>query len=516
MKLSDSNSLWKPKSSVRLRFALAQGFFIAAVISALALALYFPVRDRLVSITDGSYRLLADNLASGIYPSFISGNREGVLTAVSRVKGLKGVKYVMVIDANKKVYLDTLSGPESLTGKTYTDDLTPSNITGEVLRGKVVRGDATYYNYVAPFISQNQPIYSVRLGIEEDVIDGEFNRLARLFISLGTLGVLVGIIAAYILASRLTKPIIKLTESALAIRAGNLNAYPDITTNDELEQLSREFQNMVEKLKQYYFQEYSQKNQALTAKKRLEEINDQLRELDIQKTDFMNAASHQLRTPLSIIHWSLSMIVDEAANLSLPDSQRELLEESLKSTKRMVDLVNDLLDISRIEQGRKELTFDKGNYGSICGQLVQDLKVLAQNKNLELSYEQIGEVPDSFLDEKAFYQIVNNFVDNAIKYTENGFVRIACRQKEKEIEITIADSGIGMDTEEQSRLFTRFMRGDQASKMFANGSGLGMYVAQSLLKKHGGSISMVSEKGKGTTFTLTAPLYDKKPETASS
>jgi len=323
--------------------------------------------------------------------------------------------------------------------------------------------------------------------------------------------VVLGFIAAYLLAARLTQPIIKLTESALAIRAGNLNAYPDISTNDELEQLSREFQRMVEKLKLFYYQEYTQKQEAVTAKGRLIEINSRLQELDKQKTDFLNAASHQLRTPLSIIHWSLSIIVEEAPHMNLPKEQMELLTESLKSTKRMVDLVNDLLDVSRIEQGRSDLTWGKANFATICESLVTALQPLAKNKNLTLTYKKIGEVADSFIDEKRFYQVVNNFVDNAIKYTVSGGVEVSCEQKGEEIEIRITDTGIGMTEDERKSLFTRFSRGQEAQKMFPNGSGLGMFVAKTILHQHGGEIGVESTHGKGTTFILTVPMRLEDP-----
>ncbi|MBU6388946.1 HAMP domain-containing protein [Patescibacteria group bacterium] len=508
--------VWKPKNSVKIRFALSQGAFIAVIIALLAVILYFPVRQRLVTITDNSYRILADNLSSSIYNSYVSQNRQDVVNAVRRVEGQQGVKYVIVTDKNNVVYYDTLTGPQSLQGKVFTDSLTSQVSRGDLAVGKVQRNGVTYYNYVSPFISQNQVLYTVRLGIDQEIIDGEFNRLADLFIYLGAFGIFLGVIASYLLAARLTKPIIMLTESALAIRAGNLNAYPSISTNDELEQLSREFQNMVEKLKQYYFQEFNQKKQALDAKKRLEEINNRLNELDRQKSDFLNAASHQLRTPLSIIHWSLSLIVEEAPHMNLPAQQLELLEESLKSTKRMVDLVNDLLDISRIEQGRKEMTWAKGNFGSVCSQLVKSLEVLAAKKNLRLTYQQIGEIPDSYLDEKNFYQVVNNFVDNAIKYTAEGEVKVSCEKTGDSVVVKVADTGIGMTQEEKDRLFvTRFNRGDEASKMFANGTGLGMYVAHEILTQHGGSVKVESEKGKGTTFILTVPFYADDPSDKS-
>ncbi len=508
-----SQQAWKPKTSVKIRFALAQGAFIAAIITLLAVTLYVPVRQRLVSITDNSYKILVNNLASSIFSPYFAGNTKDVINAVRRVEGQQGVKYVMVLDKDNRVYYDSVTGDTSLQGQVYSDSLTSQVTRGDTAVGKVLRDSVLYYNYVAPFISEDKVAYTIRLGVDQQVIDGEFNRFASLFIYLGVAGILIGVIASYMLAARLTRPIIALTESALAIRAGNLNAYPNITTNDELEQLSHEFQRMVEKLKQFYFQEYSQKKQAVDQKKRLEEVNNRLKELDRQKTDFLNAASHQLRTPLSVIHWSLSLIVEESEKLHIPDQEKELLTESLKSTKRMVDLVNDLLDLSRMEQGRKQLSWAKGNYGQVCDELVRALQPLAHNKNLTLTYEQQGEIPDSFLDAKAFYQVVNNFVDNAVKYTKEGFVKLSCaKEGEDRIVMKISDSGIGMNDEERARLFTRFSRGEEASKMFANGSGLGMFVAHEILRQHGGDVTVESEKGKGTTFILSVPIYQEEPK----
>jgi signal transduction histidine kinase len=505
--------VWKPKTSVKVRFALAQGIFITLIIGLLAATLYFTVRPRLVSTIDNSYKILVNNLAASIFTTFQNGNEPEVVKALQKVEGQQGVQYVLLTDKDNVVYYDSFSGDKSIKGKAYTDNLTSQlQESQDTVVGKVDRDGVTYYNYAFPFVAGNQVVYTIRLGVDQQVVEGEFNRLSRLFLYLGTFGIMLGIISAYFLTSRLTRPIIALTESALAIRAGNLNAYASISTNDELEQLSREFQGMVEKLKQFYFQEYHQKKEALVSKKRLEEINNRLKELDRQKTDFLNTASHQLRTPLSVIHWSLSMIVDEAPHMKLPKEQMELLAESLKSTKRMVDMVNDLLDISRIEQGRKELNWALGNYGKVCKDLVDALQPLAKNKNLVLSYEEKTPVPDSFLDAQAYYQVVNNFVDNAIKYTVQGFVQVSAAKANDTIEVRIQDSGIGMDDEEKQNLFTRFARGKEASKLFANGSGLGMYVAQTILRQHGGNITVESEKGKGTTFILSMPIYTEPPK----
>ncbi|CAN5117718.1 hypothetical protein BH11PAT4_BH11PAT4_0050 [soil metagenome] len=507
-----SDQVWKPKTSVKIRFALAQGLFITLIIGLLAGTLYLTVKPRLVNTIDNSYKILVNNLAASVFQTFQTGDNKAVTDAIRKVEGQQGVRYVLLIDKNNVVYYDSIASAQSLKGKTYTDDLTTQIVSKkDTVVGKIERDGEIFYNYAYPLVASNEIVYTIRLGVDEQVIDGEFNRLSRLFVYLGFFGIVMGILAAYFLASKLTKPIIALTESALAIRAGNLNAYAAIATNDEVEQLSREFQGMVEKLKQFYFQEYHQKKEALDGKKRMEEINVRLQELDKQKTDFLNTASHQLRTPLSVIHWSLSMIVDEAPHMNIPPAQLELLEESLKSTKRMVDMVNDLLDISRIEQGRKDLNWELSNFGTVCKDLVAALQPLATNKNLQLIYEEPMPVPDSYLDPKGFYEVVNNFVDNAIKYTPTGSVKVRVQEAGGAIQITIQDTGIGMDAEERENLFTRFARGKEASKLFANGSGLGMYVAQSILRQHGGDIEVQSEKGKGTSFILSLPIFHEVP-----
>lgn len=522
--------IWRPRTSVKLRFAFAQGLFTAFVVGLLAVSLYLPVRSRLVEISDRSYQLLAENLASSLFTPYTEALEENPLNPsdseswrevrqkVEQFTG-QGVRYVLVTNEQGRVVYDTDPGRESLEGTLLQISAADRAklLSNETVRRSEVRYETDHFVFTAPWLETvngvSQVRYAVHLGVEQNTVTGEFNRLAQLFLSLSILGVIAGMIAAYLLAARLTKPIISLTESALAIRAGNLNAYADVATNDELEQLSREFQSMVEKLKDFYFQEYQQKERAVADKKRLEKINNRLKELDEQKTDFLNAASHQLRTPLSVIHWSLSLLSEESEQLHLPDSEKELLTESLKSTKRMVDLVNDLLDLSRMEQGRKELTWEKANYGAVSKELVEALQPLAKNKSLELTYQQEGEIADSITDQKAFYQVLNNFVDNSIKYTAQGSVHVRAEQKGQHVEVTVRDTGIGMSKEQRERLFrTRFNRGDEASKMFANGSGLGMFVAHALLKQLQGEVEVDSVEGKGTTFTLKMPILKEAPK----
>jgi len=509
---------WHPRKSVRIRFALVQAGFVAVVIVLLASALYVPVKRRFSSVTNGSYETLAYTLAPSLYDAVQANDRAVMASVVYRVEIQRGVRYVLVTDPSGKVIFDSQTGPDSVEGKTVStqgiDSLKLQK--GDVQTISSTRFGQEMYEYTVPFIVSNKPYYVVRIGVEASLLDGEFTRLSSLFLNLGAIAVVLGAIFAYITTGRLTKPITALTESALAIRAGNLNAYPQVTTNDELEQLAREFKGMVDRLKDFYFKEYTQKEKALVAQSQLQQANERLQLLDRQKTDFMNAASHQLRTPLSVIHWSLSLIVEEAENLTLSADQKQLLTESLSSTKRMVDLVNDLLNISRIEQGRQTLDFAQNNVGKLLNELVGALQPLAMKKNISLSLGEIPAIPDSFFDEKLLYQAFNNFIDNAIKYTPQGGVQVSASVAGNEVNVHVQDTGIGMTEAEQKDLFTRFSRGDEAQKLFPNGSGLGMYVAKSIIERHGGRISLASEKGKGTTFTLTIPLYQQKPATESS
>jgi signal transduction histidine kinase len=490
---------------------VAQAVVLIGVVILLASALYLPIQRYVASITEGAYQLLTGSVASSITTSMKSGDAPATREILRGAAGQTDVGFLQVTDSQSRILFDTFS-EKSQVGEQLSDALTASVTSGGTASALTTRDDVQYRTFAVPHLESGTLSYAVRLSVPSSVIDSKFTEVTRFFILIAVIGCVIGTLAAYLLASRLTRPITRMTESALAIRSGNLTAYATITTRDELEQLNREFQRMVERLKSYFLAEYEQKKQALVANAKLEEANKQLSEVNEQKTQFLNAASHQLRTPLSVIHWSLSMLAEESTKYAqMTGDEREMLVEALGSTKKMVDLVNDLLDLSRIEQGSRAAEWQLGNAGTVATELVHALQPLATQKNLQLSIDIPTPIPDSYIDSKALYQIYNNFVDNAIKYTAQGMVRVQVRIMDNHVVALIQDTGIGMTPDEQSRLFTRFSRGSEASKMFANGTGLGMSVAKSLLELMGGTIQIQSEQGRGSLFAIAIPLHTVPP-----
>jgi two-component sensor histidine kinase len=176
-------------------------------------------------------------------------------------------------------------------------------------------------------------------------------------------------------------------------------------------------------------------------------------------------------------------------------------------------MVNDLSALSRAQRDDQDMEVDTFAVGDVLHELEETYRPQAEKKGLKFLVELAPSTPQLNTSRLYFKEIMQNFVTIAIKYTKEGYVRVSTHLVGADhLEIRITDSGIGMNEEERARLFTRFSRGEEASKMFANGSGLGMFVAHEILRQHGGEITVESEKGKGTTFILAMQLYSAPPQ----
>ena len=255
--------------------------------------------------------------------------------------------------------------------------------------------------------------------------------------------------------------------------------------------------------------ETREKLQELTVK--LKKTNERLRELDRQKSEFLSIATHQLRGPLAGIRGHLSLIVDGSYG-KIPKQAKEIVEKVFLSSGMLAQTINDFLDVSRIEQGRMQ--YEKKDFA--CNELVQDivdeLVPLAKDRGLKLTFEDKCENGcELYADYGKIRHIFFNLIDNAIKYTEKGFVKVILSQDEKDVHVVIKDSGIGIDPSEIDGLFEKFVRARGASGVNVNGTGLGLYVARQMVEAHKGSIRAESEgKGKGTQFHVRIPVRSKK------
>jgi signal transduction histidine kinase len=239
----------------------------------------------------------------------------------------------------------------------------------------------------------------------------------------------------------------------------------------------------------------------------LEKAYDELERIDRAKTEFLSMASHQLRTPLGIIRGYISMML-EGDYGEFPKEAKMRLENTLISSERLVKLVNDLLDITRLEMGKIELKLERASIEEIISGVIEEMKPAAEKKGLYLKWEKPATaLPEMSLDKNKIRQVILNLVDNGIKYTQKGGVTVKGRRMNSEVRIEVRDTGVGMSKEEIENLFEIMARGRAGLQYWMQGVGLGLYTARKFVEMHGGRVWAESPgKDKGSTFYIELPI----------
>jgi signal transduction histidine kinase len=240
----------------------------------------------------------------------------------------------------------------------------------------------------------------------------------------------------------------------------------------------------------------------------LEKANVELRKLDASKTEFISIASHQLRTPLTAIKGYLSMI-NEGNYGELPEEVKRKIVNIFESNERLIKLVNDLLNVSRIETGKLDLEKKETNLKTLISQAIKDLSINAKKKKIYLRFKDSKkDLPKVLIDEKKTRQALLNIIDNAIKYTNKGGVTVNAQETDDGyFLIEISDTGEGMSKEELNKVFERFSRGNAGNWLHGEGAGLGLYIARKFIEMHNGQVWADSQgSGKGSQFYIKVPL----------
>ena len=229
------------------------------------------------------------------------------------------------------------------------------------------------------------------------------------------------------------------------------------------------------------------------------------------KTEFVSLAAHQLRTPLSAIKWTLRILLDGDLG-EITSEQRDFLEKTYQSNERMISLINDLLDVTRIEEGRYLSKLTLVNIEEVINLVVNSYKDEIKRRKIKFEFKKPEEkMPQIMVDVEKMGLVVQNLLDNAVHYTRpGGEVIISLNRGAKDIEFSIKDTGTGIPEEQQERIFTKFFRGTNAIKMEAEGSGLGLFIAKNIIDAHNGKIWFESKQGEGTTFYFNIPIYEKE------
>ena len=223
------------------------------------------------------------------------------------------------------------------------------------------------------------------------------------------------------------------------------------------------------------------------------------------KTEFVNIASHQLRTPLTSIKWILELI--QKSKSLTHEEILEKLDEIKENNQRMIRLVNDLLDVARIEQKKLNLQPQKVFLNEIIQKLIEEYNPLAKASNIKIILETKSDIPVIIIDPQGISLVLYNLLDNAIRYTKGGgTIRIKLTKKGNSVRCEIQDEGVGIPNKDQKNIFQKFFRSQNIMKYQTIGTGLGLFIAKAFIKESNGKIDFWSQEKKGSTFWFELPI----------
>jgi signal transduction histidine kinase len=244
-------------------------------------------------------------------------------------------------------------------------------------------------------------------------------------------------------------------------------------------------------------------------------LHDVTREKEIErmKTEFVSLAAHQLRTPLSAIKWSIQMLLEGDMG-PVNAKQKEFLSRTYESNERMITLINDLLNVTRIESGRYLYQPAFVQLEDIIEAQMQLYKGEAERRGIALTFARPKEqCPKALVDPEKIGIVIQNLIDNALHYTsQGGEVTVSASHDTKELRVQVKDTGLGIPKGEQEKIFEKFFRASNVKKVHTEGSGLGLYITRHIVEIHGGKIWFESAEGKGTTFIFTLPIKEEMEE----
>jgi signal transduction histidine kinase len=315
-------------------------------------------------------------------------------------------------------------------------------------------------------------------------------------------GLGMAVVASLLIGRRVVRPVEALRQGAARIGAGDLEYRLNVKTGDELQMLAEEFNRMAAKLQESY----------ATLEQRIDERTRELaetsRELEVasqHKSEFLANMSHELRTPLNAIN-GFSEVLLERIFGELNDKQTEYLQDILASGQHLLSLINDILDLSKIEAGRMELELTDFDLPSAIDNALTLVRERATRRGIALGRAIDDRVGSIQADERKLKQVLLNLLSNAIKFTpEGGRIAVRAALNEGMVEVSVADTGVGIAPEDQQAVFEEFRQVGAADKK-VEGTGLGLALSRKFVKLHGGRIWVTSEVGHGSIFTFILPV----------
>lgn len=377
---------------------------------------------------------------------------------------------------------------------------------------------------------RQRTIGAVRLGLSLQAVDAHIAALLRWRGGLIVAFLVLSTLAIYVISRRITRPVKQLTDQAKKIADGFLDQVIPVDSRDEIGQLALSFNNMTWALKgnisekERVLAELQDLNQTLEERIRqrtgeIEAINTQLREATRHKSEFLANMSHELRTPLNAVIGFSEVLLDRMFG-DLNSKQEEYLHDIMASGQDLLSLINDILDISKIEAGRMELEPSTFDLPMLLDNTLKFIKERASRHGIQLVVEIDERLGDFTGDERKVKQVLLNLLSNAVKFTlDGGKISLNAGMTDSLVEISVSDTGIGIAPENQQQIFKEFHQVGDEHVRKGEGTGLGLTLAKKFVELHGGRIWVESEVGRGSTFAFTLPVrvpVEKGPESPTT
>lgn len=348
---------------------------------------------------------------------------------------------------------------------------------------------------------------------QEDIATNMINQI----IILAIVALLIAIFASLFVSRSIAVPLFEVVQIAQQISDGDLMSRAKVTGEDEIGQLATSFNAMADTI-QAREKDLVNLNQSLEERVadrtiKLEQARDEAlaaqrlaKENDRLKSEFLSTMSHELRTPLNAIEGFTSIMLS-GMGIELSERAEDMVKRVSSNSKRLLHLINDFLDLSRIESGRLELIKAPIYPESLARKWESEVGILAEEKNIDFIITVSPDLPSMLLsDEDALSKIVINLLSNAFKFTHQGHVTLEMGRLNDGWSISVTDTGIGIPTHARDYIFDEFRQVDGSSKRLYGGTGLGLALVQKLARAMGGNVMVDSEFGKGSTFTVSLPI----------
>jgi signal transduction histidine kinase len=315
-------------------------------------------------------------------------------------------------------------------------------------------------------------------------------------------GLSMAVLASWFVGQRVVRPLEALRRGVERIGKGDLNHRLDLKTGDEIEILADEFNEMAGHLRDAYTgleRKVAERTQELTV------ANEKLEEASQLKSQFLANVNHELRTPMSAII-GYARLVLRATEGQISQLQRENLQDLLHNGERLLNQIDSLLEFSKIEAGKMDMHVEPVKVNEVIQGAISTIEPTLNGANVRIVREIASDLPVLNTDREKLRQILLNLLDNAIKFTERGEIKIAASQQNGSLQFVVSDTGIGIPKEELNKIFEEFHRGDSSSTKNYRGTGLGLAIVKKFVNLLGGEVGVESEVGKGSVFTVTLPL----------